>query len=291
MAARRNRRGSTRRRPARPRRDDAHRGSGRRRTERGSSRGRRAPRHQARQPAARRRGQRVPVRLRDRPRAVAARRRRGRAPLRRVAGLCESRADDRSGDHAPFRHLLPRGADLRAADRTAPVPNADSHVAHRREARPPCTRTLVAAPRSAQRARPGVAASHDARARGTVRLGCRARRRPARRGSDGRPHGDDGRDRARTARPGRGPRRPRHDGRARDRGDEPVQGSPLVRRSRRRRLLRSRSTRRPARVRAARLSVPRGRGPVGQREVERRARRTASGLARRSASPDRADGS
>ena len=115
----------------------------------------------------------------------------------------------------------------------------------------------------------------------TVRLGCRARRRPARRGSHGRPHGDDGRDRDRTARPGRGPRRPRHDGGARDRGDEPVQGSPLVRRSRRRRLLRSRSPRRQARVRDPRFSVPRGRGPVGEREVERGARRTGSGVARR----------
>ena len=171
---------------------------------------------------------------------------------------------------------------VRAADRTAPLSIADSHITHRREARPPRARTLVATPRSAQHARPGVAAGHDARARPTVRVGCRARRRPARGDSDGRPHGDDGRDRARTARPRRGPGRPRHDGRARDRGDEPVQGTPLVRRSRRGRLLRSQSPRRSARVRAPRLSVPRSRRPVGSGKSSVVRARTGSGLPRRS---------
>ena len=110
------------------------------------------------------------------------------------------------------------------------------------------TGAFGAAPRSAEHARHGSAASHDARTRRAVRLGRRARGRAARSGSNGQPHGDDGRGRGRTATPSRGPGRARHDGHARDRGDEPVQGPPLVRRSRRRRLLRSRSPRRPARV-------------------------------------------
>ena len=68
-----------------------------------------------------------------------------------------------------------------------------------------------------------------------------------------------------------------------DRRDKPLQGSPLVRRSRRRRLLRSHSTRRPARVQDSGVPVRRDRGPIWEREIERRACRAASGLAARSA--------